>query len=61
MGTAVAQKVGVVATAAAFFLRRAERAKLDDLERIVQQVPDAPVEPEDALPPDLAKRLSRLR
>ena len=57
----VAQKIGVVPTAAAFFRRRAERTKPDDLERIMLQVPDAPVEREDAIPPDLAKRLARLK
>ena len=61
IATAVAQKVGVVETAAAFFRQRAGRAKPDDLERIMQKLPDAPVEPEDMIPPDLAKRLSRLK
>ena len=61
IATAVAQKVGVVETAAAFFQQRAERAKPGDLERIMRKVPDAPVEPEDAIPPDLAKRLTRLK
>jgi hypothetical protein len=50
-----------VETAAVFFRQRAERAKPDDLERIMQKVPDAPVEPEDMISPDLAKRLSRLK
>jgi hypothetical protein len=59
--TAVAQKIGVVETAAAFFRQRAGRAKPDDLERIMQKLPDAPVDPEDMIPPDLAKRLSRLQ
>jgi len=61
IATAVAQKVGVVETAAAFFRQRAERAIPDDLERIMQKVPDAPVEPHDMIPPELAKRLSRLK
>jgi len=60
IATAVAQKIGIVKTAAAFFQQRAERAQPGDLERIMRQVPAAPVTPEDALPPDLACRLSRL-
>ncbi len=61
IATAVAQKVGVVETAAAFFQQRAGRAKPGDPERIMRKVPDAPVEPEDVIPPDLAKRLSRVK
>jgi hypothetical protein len=59
IASAVAQKIGVVETAAAFFRQRAARAKPGELERIMQKVPDAPIEPEDTIPPDLAKRLSR--
>jgi hypothetical protein len=55
IATAVAQKVGVVETAAAFFRQRAERAKPDELERIMQRVPDVPVEPEEMIPPDLGQ------
>ena len=40
IATAVAQKI--VETAAAFFRQRAGRARPDDLERIMQKVPDAP-------------------
>ena len=61
IATAVAQKIGVVETAATFFRRRAERAKPDDLERVMRKLPDAPVEPEDTIPSDVAKRLSRLK
>ena len=61
IATAVAQKIGVVETAAEFFRQRAGRAKADDLERILRKVPDAPAEPEDVIPPDLVKRLSRLK
>ncbi len=61
IATAVAQKVGVVETAAAFFRERAERAKPDDLARVMRKVPDAAVEPDDAVPPDLAERLSHLK
>ena len=60
ISAAVAQKIGVVETAAVL-RQRAERAKPDDLERIMQKVPDATVEPEDMISPDLAKRLSRLK
>lgn len=60
IAAAVAQKVGVVETAAAFFRRRAGNATPDDLERIMNKVPDAPPAPDDVLPPDLADRLSRL-
>jgi hypothetical protein len=59
IATAVAQKIGVVETAAAFFRQRAGHATPDDLARIMQKVPDTPPAPEDALPPDLADRLSR--
>ena len=61
IATAVAQKIGVVETAAAFFRRRAERAKPDDLKRIMRKVPETPVEPEDMIPPGLAEPLSRLK
>jgi len=58
IATAVAQKIGVVETVA-FFQRRAAKATADDLKRIMDKVPDASPAPEDALPPDLAARLSR--
>lgn len=61
IATAVAQKVGVVETAAEFFRQRAARAGPGELERIMRKVRDAPVEPEDMIPPDLAGRLSRLK
>jgi len=61
IATAVAQKIGVVETAAAFFQQRAERAKPGDLKRIMRKVPDVPVAPEDTIPPELTKRLLRLR
>ena len=54
-------KIGIVETVATLFRRRAGRAKPDDLERIMQKVPDAPVEPEDMIPPGLAEPLSRLK
>jgi hypothetical protein len=58
IATAVAQKIGAVETAAAFFRRRAGRAAPDDLERIMNKVRNLPPEPEDVLPPDLADRLT---
>jgi hypothetical protein len=60
IATAVAQKIGVVETAAAFFQSRAGKATPDDLQRIMYKVPDVAPAPEDILPPDLADRLSRL-
>lgn len=60
IATAVAQKIGVVETAAEFFQQRAGRAQPGALERIMRKVPDVPAAPEDAIPPDLAGRLSRL-
>ena len=61
IATAVAQKIGVVETAATFLQRRAGAAKPDDLKRIMEKVPDVPPDPEDTIPSDLADRLSRLR
>lgn len=61
IATAVAQKIGVVETAAAFFRRRAGGATPDDLKRVMEKVPDVPPDPEDVLPPELADRAARLR
>jgi hypothetical protein len=61
IATAVAQKICVVETAATFFRRRAGSGTPDDLKRVLDKVPDVPPDPEDAIPPDLADRLSRLR
>jgi HicB family len=61
IATAVAQKVGVVETAAAFLRRRAGGATPDDLKRIMEKVPDAAPDPEDVLPPELAERVARVR
>jgi hypothetical protein len=58
IATAVAQKVGVVETAASFFRRRAGGATPDDLKRVMDKVPDVALDPEDTIPPDLAERLS---
>jgi hypothetical protein len=61
IATAVAQKIGLVETAAAFFRHRAGKATPDDLKRVLDKVLDAPPDPEDALALDLADRLSRPR
>ena len=61
IATAVAQKIGVVETVATLFRRRAGSTTPDDLKRVLDKVPDVPPDPEDAMPPDLADRLSRLR
>ncbi len=59
IATAVAQKIGVVETAASFFGHLQGSATPEDPERILQKVPEVPADPEDAMPPDLADRLSR--
>ena len=60
IATAVAQKVGVVETAAEFFRRRANGRTGNGLGRILDEVPDRPPEPDDELPdgwsPDAALR-----
>lgn len=61
IATAVAQKIGTVETAAAFFQRRARGATPDDLKRILEKVPNVPPDPEDEIPPDLADHLARLK
>jgi hypothetical protein len=50
IATAVAQKVGVVETAAEFFKRRSKGYTLDDLDRVLDKVPNRPPEPGDELP-----------
>lgn len=50
IATAVAQKVGVVETAAEFFKRRANGRTGDGLGRILNKVPNRPPEPGDELP-----------
>jgi hypothetical protein len=54
--TAVAQKVGVVETAAEFFQRRAGDATGEGLRAILDRVPDNPPEPGDEIPDDLKSR-----
>lgn len=50
IASAVAQKVGAVETAAAFFQRRAAGAKPDDLSAILARVPDRDPDTGDELP-----------
>ena len=49
IAAAVAEKVGVVETAAAFFKKGAGNAKGDRLLKILRQAPNAPPEPEDRI------------
>jgi hypothetical protein len=51
IAAAVAQKVGAVETAAAFFRRRAGTARPEDLHAILALAPDNPPDPGDELPP----------
>lgn len=50
IASAVAQKVGAIETAAAFFRRRAAGAKPGDLSAILARVPDRGPDPGDELP-----------
>ena len=49
IAVAVAEKVGVVETAAAFFKKRAGNAKGDRLLKFLRQVRNTPPEPEDRI------------
>jgi hypothetical protein len=49
IAAAVAEKVGVVETAAAFFQRRADGATGDCLLKLLRGAPSAPPEPEDRI------------
>ena len=49
VAAAVAEKVGVVETAAAFFKKRAGNAKGDRLLKFLRQVPKAPPQAEDSI------------
>jgi hypothetical protein len=49
IAAAVAEKIGVVETAAALFQKRAGNAKGDGLLRFVRNAPDPPPEPEDPI------------
>jgi hypothetical protein len=53
---AVAQKVGAVETAQAFFERRAAGAQPSDLKAFLAQTPDRPPEPGDELPDGYIRR-----
>jgi hypothetical protein len=50
ISVAVAEKVGVVETAAEFFKERAGRATAAGLMKFLRAAPNAPAEPEDVLP-----------
>lgn len=49
IAVAVAEKVGVVETAAEFFKKRAGKAKGDGLMRFLRHAPSVPPDPEDAI------------
>jgi hypothetical protein len=49
IAAAVAQKVGVVETAAEFFANRAGKATGDGLMKFLRNAPNAPAEPPDSL------------
>jgi len=55
ISSAVAQKVGVVETAADFFKRRAAGAAPADLKNFLRAAPDVPPMPGDELPEDWAR------
>ncbi len=50
IASAVAQKVGVVETAAEFFKARAKGRSGESLESMLDKVPDRPADPGDELP-----------
>ena len=49
IAVAVAEKVGVVETAAEFFRKRAGKATGDKLQKFLRQAPKTPPQPEDAI------------
>ena len=49
IAVAVAEKVGVVETAAEFFKKRAGKATGNGLVKFLRKAPDCPPEPEDAV------------
>lgn len=57
ISAAVAQKVGAVETAAAFFARRAEGADINAWHEMLSRVPKAPPMPGDELPDEIAESL----
>jgi hypothetical protein len=50
IAAAVAEKIGVVETAAEFFKRRAEGATGKGLAKFLRNAPKVPPDPEDAVP-----------
>lgn len=59
IATAVAQKIGVVETAAEFLRHRAGDARPEDLTAFLASAPDAPPERGDEIPEGLRARLGR--
>ena len=57
IATAVAQKIGVVETTAAFLKRRADGATGEGLRYFLRNAPDVPPEPHDELPASLRRKL----
>jgi hypothetical protein len=57
IATAVAQKIGVVETAAEFLRRRAGNARPEELAALLANAPDAPPERGDEVPERLWGRL----
>lgn len=60
IAVAVAQKVGVVETAADFFKRRANGRSGAELLGILDKVPDNPIEPGDEIPDNWRERADAL-
>jgi HicB family len=59
IATAVAQKIGVVETAAEFLKRRAGDARPGDLKAFLDNVPDGPPEPHDEVSEELREKVAR--
>lgn len=59
IATAVAQKIGVVETAAEFLKRRAGDAQPGDLKAFLANVPDVPPEPHDEVSEELREKVAR--
>jgi hypothetical protein len=59
IASAVAQKIGVVETAAKFLRRQAGDARPEDLLELLARAPDVPPEPDDELPDELHAKPER--
>jgi hypothetical protein len=57
IATAVAQKIGVVETAAEFLRRRVGDARPEELKALLAEAPDAPAERGDEVPERVRRRL----